>query len=236
MTHLDIFLANAALMADVESVEEGQEKVTLMSLHSAKGLEFPIVFLVGLEEGIFPHNRALTDETQMEEERRLCYVGMTRARRRLYLTSASTRSLWGQTQWYAPSRFLDEVPDALLELRNARRPAWATGRSAQPTDPGRSRWGESRSFDDDATPAIGASGWGRSAEAKELQRRGAAPPKWDTPAAASPNFVAGDPVWHAKFGEGVVREARGETVTVHFPGVGQKTLLSSYLKPIEPDL
>lgn len=227
LTPLDAFLATAALVADAESVEEGQSKVTLMTLHSAKGLEFPVVFLVGLEEGIFPHNRALTDEVQMEEERRLCYVGMTRARRRLYLTNASTRSLWGQTQWYAPSRFLQEVPDELLHLRNSQRPAWAA-RYAPSTE---RRW----SADDEATPAIGSSGWGRSVEAKELQRR-AAPAQWDAPAVAAPTFKAGDPCWHAKFGEGVVREARGETVTVHFPGVGQKTLLSSYLKPIEPEV
>jgi DNA helicase-2/ATP-dependent DNA helicase PcrA len=259
MTHLDIFLANAALMADVESVEEGQDKVTLMTLHSAKGLEFPVVFLVGMEEGVFPHNRALTDETQMEEERRLCYVGMTRARRRLYLTSATTRSLWGQTQWYSPSRFLHEVPEELLLLRNAGRAtlggaSWgrtsgesdwgrASGGIGRSSTSGESGWGRTggesgwtrasgRGEAESAAPAIGSPGWGRTAEANQLQR---STPAWGAPAPASPTFAAGDPVWHPKFGEGVVREARGETVTVHFPGAGQKTLISSYLRPIEPE-
>jgi DNA helicase-2/ATP-dependent DNA helicase PcrA len=81
-----------------------------MTLHSAKGLEFPVVFLTGLEEGLFPHSRALTDHSQMEEERRLCYVGMTRAKERLYLLSAISRRLYGQTHWNGPSRFIKELP------------------------------------------------------------------------------------------------------------------------------
>lgn len=252
LSALDAFLATAALVADADGVEEGESKVTMMTLHSAKGLEFPVVFLVGLEEGIFPHNRSLTDETQMEEERRLCYVGMTRARRRLYLTSASARSLWGQTQWYSPSRFLQEVPDQLLELRNGGRSAWGTANDRRlghgDADGGWGRsdagWGRSAGSGwtrasgqgeaEAGAPAIGSAGWGRTPEAKDLQRR-TTTPAWDAPAPATPTFNAGDPVWHVKFGEGVVREARGETVTVHFPGAGQKTLLSSYLRPIEPE-
>ena len=108
---------------------EGQNKVTLMTLHSAKGLEFPVVFLVGLEEGVFPHNRALADEGQMEEERRLCYVGMTRARYRLYLTNAVSRNLWGQQNYNTPSRFLREIP---VELVETVLPAggWSAGRGS----------------------------------------------------------------------------------------------------------
>ncbi|HYG58986.1 MAG TPA: DNA helicase PcrA, partial [Symbiobacteriaceae bacterium] len=127
LSQLDAFLATAALMSEVDQVGDGQDKVTLMTLHSAKGLEFPVVFLVGMEEGVFPHNRSLTDENQMEEERRLCYVGMTRARRRLYLTNATTRTLWGQSSYNAPSRFLDEVPDDLAELVGSTRSGSAWG-------------------------------------------------------------------------------------------------------------
>ena len=86
-----------------------------MTLHAAKGLEFPAVFMVGLEETIFPHSRALYDQAEMEEERRLCYVGMTRARERLYLTYAQSRLLYGGLQMNAPSRFLSEIPEALIE-------------------------------------------------------------------------------------------------------------------------
>ncbi|MEW8979577.1 MAG: UvrD-helicase domain-containing protein [Symbiobacterium sp.] len=115
LRELDAFLSTVALLTDADQVGEGQNKVTLMTLHSAKGLEFPVVFLVGMEEGVFPHSRSLTDEVQMEEERRLCYVGMTRARYRLYLTHAVSRNLWGQENYNNPSRFLDEIPEELIQ-------------------------------------------------------------------------------------------------------------------------
>jgi DNA helicase-2/ATP-dependent DNA helicase PcrA len=88
-----------------------------MTLHTAKGLEFPVVFLTGCEDGIFPHMRSLGDPVELAEERRLAYVGITRAQRRLYLTRAEVRSAWGAPQWYPPSRFLEEIPDALIDWR-----------------------------------------------------------------------------------------------------------------------
>ncbi|OEH85249.1 ATP-dependent DNA helicase PcrA [Desulfuribacillus stibiiarsenatis] len=113
------FLTDLALIADIDSVDDGTEtdrgQVILMTMHSAKGLEFPIVFLAGLEEGIFPHNRSLMDESEMEEERRLCYVGITRAEKELYMTCASMRMLYGRTQYNSPSRFLEEIPKELIE-------------------------------------------------------------------------------------------------------------------------
>ena len=110
---LDEFLESVALVADTDELEAG-DRVSLMTLHTAKGLEFPAVFLVGLEDGVFPHMRALEDPDQLEEERRLCYVGITRARRQLYLTHAWSRTLWGSTSHAIPSRFLSELPPELL--------------------------------------------------------------------------------------------------------------------------
>lgn len=113
--NLQDFLENVALVSDVDEFEEEESKVTLMTLHAAKGLEFPIVFLVGMDEGLFPHSRTLLDESQIEEERRLAYVGITRAERQLYVTNASTRTMYGRISAYLPSRFLDEIPQDLVE-------------------------------------------------------------------------------------------------------------------------
>ena len=112
---LEMFLTEITLRSDVDSYTEDEEGVTLITLHMVKGLEFPVVFLAGLEEGLLPHRRALEDEKQMPEERRLCYVGITRAQDRLYLTCAFRRHLYGQAQPGFPSRFLQEIPQALLE-------------------------------------------------------------------------------------------------------------------------
>jgi DNA helicase-2/ATP-dependent DNA helicase PcrA len=104
------FLANIALVSDLDALEEDASYVTLMTLHSAKGLEFSSVFLTGLEEGVFPHSRALTEATELEEERRLAYVGITRAIDRLFLTYAARRALFGNTYAYPKSRFIEELP------------------------------------------------------------------------------------------------------------------------------
>ncbi len=244
LSSLDAFLSTVALLTDADQVGEGQDKVTLMTLHSAKGLEFPVVFLIGMEEGVFPHNRALTDEVQMEEERRLCYVGMTRARYRLYLTNALQRTLWGQSNYNSPSRFLQEIPASLVEMAGVRStgrsatPAWGSGGrggAAWGTDSRRTSWFEEDErprrkaaylSDGDDTPAIGSPGWGQSAEARRLQQTA---PEEDRPPAS---FEPGDGVYHARFGEGIVRDVRGDTVTVHFPGAGQKVLVGSYLRKI----
>ena len=108
------FLEHVALVSDIDDAQLDNDKFTLMTLHSAKGLEFPVVFLAGMEEGLFPHSRSLMDDEQMEEERRLCYVGITRAKQILYLTSAKTRTIYGQTNYSAPSRFLEEIPEKLV--------------------------------------------------------------------------------------------------------------------------
>ena len=111
---LDRLLEETALVADQDSYEGDADAVTLITLHAAKGLEFPVVFIAGLEEGVFPHSRALDDEKELEEERRLAYVGMTRAMRRLYLSHAWRRATWGMGQLSVPSRFLLEIPAELM--------------------------------------------------------------------------------------------------------------------------
>jgi len=112
------FLEQVALVADSDQIPDAGEDsgvVTLMTLHTAKGLEFPVVFLTGLEDGVFPHMRSLGNSHELEEERRLAYVGITRARERLYLSRAVMRSAWGSPQWNPPSRFLEEIPDELID-------------------------------------------------------------------------------------------------------------------------
>ena len=113
--NLQDFVENVALVSDVDDFESSDSKVTLMTLHSAKGLEFPVVFLAGLDEGLFPHSRTLMDPEQIEEERRLAYVGITRAERQLYVTNAITRTMYGRVSAYMPSRFLGEIPPELVE-------------------------------------------------------------------------------------------------------------------------
>ncbi|MDQ1633822.1 MAG: ATP-dependent helicase UvrD/PcrA, partial [Frankiaceae bacterium] len=123
------FLEQVSLVADADSIpadEGGQGVVTLMTLHAAKGLEFPVVFLTGLEDGVFPHMRTLGDAAELEEERRLAYVGVTRARQRLYLSRAQVRSAYGQTSYNPPSRFLEEVPDSLVDWLRLPEPAIAS--------------------------------------------------------------------------------------------------------------
>ena len=113
--NLQDFLENVALVSDVDDFESSDSKVTLMTLHAAKGLEFPVVFLTGLDEGLFPHSRTLLDPAQVEEERRLAYVGITRAERQLYVTNAIMRTMYGRISAYMPSRFLAEIPPQLME-------------------------------------------------------------------------------------------------------------------------
>jgi DNA helicase II / ATP-dependent DNA helicase PcrA len=112
---LTTFLAEVALVADVDTYQASDDAITLMTLHSAKGLEFPVVFLVGMEEGLFPNLRSVMDPLELEEERRLCYVGITRAKEKLYCVHAATRLLYGGLQANLPSRFLKEIPEHLVD-------------------------------------------------------------------------------------------------------------------------
>ena len=112
------FLEQVSLVSEADEITDEDGRVTLMTLHNAKGLEYPVVFMAGLEEGVFPHIRSMTDPEQLEEERRLCYVGLTRAKRQLYLTHAWCRTLWGSTNYNPPSRFLGEIPEQLMMTTN----------------------------------------------------------------------------------------------------------------------
>jgi DNA helicase-2/ATP-dependent DNA helicase PcrA len=127
---LEVFLETTALVADIDDWEEGAGAVTLMTLHTAKGLEFPAVFIVGMEDGVFPHMRSLGDPGELEEERRLAYVGVTRAQDKLYLTSAWSRTLFGGSNYNPPSRFLTEIPDGLMEKAGKRVRRTASERAA----------------------------------------------------------------------------------------------------------
>lgn len=120
LRRLELFLEQTALINDVDEFDRGAGAVTLMTLHTAKGLEFPVVFVIGMEDGVFPHSRSLGDPDEMEEERRLAYVGVTRAKDRLFLSSAYGRTLWGATSYNPPSRFLNEIPTHLMETVKGR--------------------------------------------------------------------------------------------------------------------
>jgi DNA helicase II / ATP-dependent DNA helicase PcrA len=203
---LDEFLEQVSLVADTDEVDGDPSKVTLMTLHTAKGLEYPVVFVVGMEEGVFPHLRSLGEPDEMEEERRLAYVGITRARERLYLSHAWCRSLWGQTQYNPPSRFLKEIPETLVQTVDGGR------RQARVSD---------------------ISGRERIVEA--AMRRSNTGPVHGT-GAETLGLRAGETVVHAKWGEGVVLEVAGEgdraEARVRFPSVGEKHLALS-LAPLK---
>ncbi len=212
------FLEAASLVADSDELEGDGTRVSLMTMHIAKGLEFPAVFLVGMEDGIFPHLRALGDPVELEEERRLCYVGITRAERRLYVSHAWSRMLWGSTTSNIPSRFLNEIPAELI--RDA---AGSTGRD------GTSLLGRRGPDDEGGTP--GRSVFGRGVMGGEgtfdaTGRRRRAPA---STGAERLGLVAGDRVVHGKWGEGRVIEASGSgeeaEAVVQFESVGRKQLL-----------
>lgn len=213
---LAAFLEQVALVSDLDSLEAGADAVTLMTLHSAKGLEFPVVFLAGMEEGVFPHSRSLTEDRQLEEERRLCYVGITRAREELHLTHAYRRSHYGGIQTNPPSRFLREIPAELFE------PGTALVAPTQRTD-GKEPLSVSAYFADRRQQQAT---W-NTAENRERAMPVPAEPPPDA-------FRPGEKVLHEKFGKGVVvsvkQEAGDVQYSVAFPEVGIKKLLQSFAK------
>ena len=114
---LQEFMESVALLSDIDKYNESDDKITLMTVHSAKGLEYHTVFIIGLEEGLLPHSRSNLDSAEMEEERRLCYVGITRAKEKVYLTFTRARKLYGSIQANTPSRFLNDIPEELVEFQ-----------------------------------------------------------------------------------------------------------------------
>src|SRR5438552_2617203 len=209
-----MFLEAVSLVSDADELDTDESRVVLMTLHTAKGLEFPAVFMIGLEDGVFPHLRSLGEPDELEEERRLCYVGITRARERLYLSHAWSRMLFGSTQYNPPSRFLKEIPERLLaEVESG----WRRHRAG------------SYSSDTDGR-IFGAGGHRADVVDAALRGRGATPAR--TTGGEQLGLKAGDDVVHGKWGEGVVLEVIGEgdkaEAVVRFPGTGEKRLLRAW--------
>ena len=233
------FLERVALVADSDQVPaEGERggQVTLMTVHTAKGLEFPAVFVTGMEDGTFPHQRSLGDESELEEERRLAYVAITRARERLYLTRAAVRSAWGTPQEMPPSRFLDDIPAELLDVRRAatsgERIRASYGGSYGSGSYGRSRGSDGRDpWGDTDTGAFGSGRRGAAAQpsgVRKVTRMGVAPAAAATEDKPVLALKVGDRVKHATLGAGTVTGVEGEgprTVARIRFGMGEKRLL-----------
>jgi DNA helicase-2/ATP-dependent DNA helicase PcrA len=211
---LAAFLETVALVADIDNYETQSDAVVMMTLHSAKGLEFPVVFLVGLEEGIFPHSRSLLENSELEEERRLCYVGVTRAKQQLYITHAGMRLLYGNYQAAVPSRFLLEIPPEAVRDLNKR----SKRVTKKPAPTTKLQWTSSTA----ATPDSGEQA-SITTDGSKPQAIGCADPE---------KLLAGGKVRHVKWGIGTViaKEGTGENtqVKVAFPGLGVKTLMLAY--------
>jgi len=220
---LQAFLERVSLVADADQIPgEEQELITLMTLHTAKGLEFPVVFLTGWEDGQFPHQRALGDPTELSEERRLAYVGITRARQRLYLSRAMTRSSWGTPANNPPSRFLDEIPGELIDwIREEPTPSWGGG------------WGSSTSGGYADGTSFGGGGYGGGSGYGSRQSSSPAPKR---KAPSSPlsggkplELAVGDRVNHDKYGLGTVKTVDGSgvraTATIDFGASGTVRLM-----------
>ncbi|MCM3294147.1 DNA helicase PcrA [Paenibacillus sp. MER 180] len=247
------FLTDLALIADIDSMndEEGNEQedaVILMTMHSAKGLEFPVVFIIGMEEGVFPHSRAFSDNEELEEERRLAYVGITRAEKQLFLTCARTRTLFGRTNANPPSRFLQEIPDEVKEDATPEGTRYGRvdryGRNAASASYGGRGLGYSGGGGAQApgTKGIGSSaqtGWRASGGAGAAASSGSsvtvtsAAEKVKQAGAQPGDYQPGDKVSHAKWGVGVIVSVKGEgtdtELQIAFPApVGVKRLLAAF--------
>ncbi len=230
---LNAFLERVALVADADQIPDENERrgqVTLMTVHTAKGLEFPYVFVTGMEDGTFPHKRSMDDETELAEERRLAYVALTRAQKRLYLTRAASRSAWGSVEHMPGSRFLDDLPEDVVEVRSesTREQMWNTAheRARQRSFEG-SDWG---GYGDDFGPVVGAGkaarswaspahdSWSSKTSSKRTARKTTSAPSStrssgtsgaEGKAADGLSLKVGDRVMHATLGEGVVVGTEG---------------------------
>ena len=226
---LEDYLENVALVSDLDNADFESKCVTLMTIHSAKGLEFPTVFLTGLEEGVFPSGRSLQDDSKLEEERRLCYVAITRAQKKLMISYAAQRMLYNQVNYNAPSRFLKEIPSRLLDdqwINKRERSFPGVMESYHHPSPKRT----SRYASMEGGHGLGA---GKSALGIPGVQKGFTPSAASRiPASAVGNlFTAGDRVMHRKFGEGNVIEIRGSgsdaRIVIGFAAYGQKEFVLS---------
>lgn len=207
--NLTNFLEHVSLASDIDNAELKGESMTLMTLHSAKGLEFPVVFLVGMDQGIFPTSRAMYSDVQMEEERRLCYVGITRAERYLFLTHAKVRMLYGETQIYRASTFMTEIPSELLSVY--------TKPGQQPA--GQRTIRQATSVQKDQRPA---GNWFTGPRTSFVPKENS----------ATTSFAVGERVSHSKFGEGIVVAVKdvtnGQEVKIAFQSAGVRSLMTQY--------
>jgi DNA helicase-2/ATP-dependent DNA helicase PcrA len=207
----DEFLEWVALRTDLDTLADGERAVTLMTLHTAKGLEFPVVFIAGMEDGIFPHANSMFEPAGLAEERRLAYVGITRARERLYLTHAYQRMLYGATQHNPVSMFVGEIPEEHMKAEGIGSAGFERAGTSRGDRYGRPGWRD---------PA--RSGSGRAYGSGAQPRREATQPKAET-------YAVGDKVEHKTFGVGRVAEIKGDRLVIAFGGeTGTKTLLAGF--------
>ena len=214
----DEFLEQVSLVSPTDDLDD-QSEVTLMTLHTAKGLEFPQVFIVGMEDGIFPSFMSLGDPDQLEEERRLAYVGITRAEEQLHLSLAQSRWIYGQQQYNTPSRFLREIPDELIDDRSPK-----SGRKSSSSAPTTDSTDHREDKEDKRAE--------RRERARERVIEKAIAAGQHQPTMPSNDFTTGDDVIHPKFGDGVIVNISGSgdnaEITIHFVEFGEKTLLSGW--------
>lgn len=220
LDRLSRFLNDLALIADTDDSATETAEVTLMTLHAAKGLEFPVVFLIGMEEGVFPLSRAIEDADELEEERRLAYVGITRAEQILFLTNANTRTLFGKTSYNRPTRFIREIDDELIQHQGLARPVNSSFgvkySKEQPTQfgQGMSLQQALQAHKSNSQPQV-------TAQLQALNANNSHETSWEI----------GDVATHKKWGDGTVLEVSGSGKTqelkINFPGIGLKKLLAS---------
>ncbi|MEI6132644.1 MAG: DNA helicase PcrA [Bacillota bacterium] len=213
---LESFLSQISLVSDIDSMQEGASQVVLMTLHSAKGLEFPVVFMAGMDEGLFPGVRSFASEDDIEEERRLCYVGITRAREQIFLITAFSRTIFGKTERYVQSRFINEIPSELVEIKNGGYRGFGMG---IPT---------------------GLSGGGQRVSSKSKQstfQKTDEPPIMQVQRGFQidenvQSFKSGETVMHKKFGKGKIAKVDGagkeQKLEIEFENVGMRRLMAAY--------
>ena len=211
------FLTHAALEAGDNQAQAGQDAIQLMTVHAAKGLEFDAVFITGLEEGLFPHENSMSDHDGLEEERRLMYVAITRARKRLYLSFSQTRMLHGQTRYHVKSRFLEELPEATLKWLTPKNQGFGSGYVREYQN----AWAR-------------GSGMGSMVGAGRVEAAPAPPPAFTPRTPSAHGLRSGQSVFHTKFGEGVILTLEGigddARAQVNFGRHGAKWLQLSIAK------
>ena len=227
------FIDHSALVSDQDDYKR-DAPVTLMTVHSAKGLEFPLVFVVGLEDGLFPHSRSATDRAELEEERRLAYVAMTRAERYLYVTHAMRRRVYGEELASEPSQFLNEMPTDLLEDLSLGK-SWLSFKNGSSTidyEHGEYKKERKKYAGKTYDSVDSIADFFKQRNRQMGQTSGSLPNISKSEPAKSTEFTPGSYVKHSKYGRGLVlrREGAGEStkLTVSFPGYGQKKLVEKY--------